>query len=446
MERWWTTSGVEKAGKRLLKPFYLGYHQLKADRMARRSPVAGSFTPSDSAPDHVAVLVVDALRPDHVPDLPMAFTTAIAPGTWTFPSVTSLHTGLYPADHGCNVSVDTDEKMRIPAQTSEPTFVEYLRAAGYDALACCGFVMPFFALQGRYDRHRILEHAPAEDVTDVYEEWRAGRERTFAYLHFADLHEPLDPPERFVRARDVDTTIPDLATWDHVSTYDGSAECRRYRDHRLRLYGAAFDYVEEVLAAFVDRYGDSTLLVVTADHGESHWEHYEIAKRFSDTRSARGAGHGGTPFDPTARVPIGVSSPAEDLDPPGPGWASLIDVPRTVLRSVGVEGAVDVAAFDRGLPWQEPIPADRAVRCEASRYGAERKAVYRGSEKLVRSDADDLTLLGTVDVAENTETLDVETATDSDLVEFLPERWKQTGDSRRVGRVTAERLKALGYK
>jgi len=231
-----------------------------------------------------------------------------------------------------------------------------------------------------------------------------------------------------------------LATWDHVSTYDGGKECRRYRDHRLRLYGAAFDYVESVLGEFVDEYGDSTFLVVTGDHGESHWEQYQHARRFSDTRSARGAGHGGPPFDMTARVPVGVSSPIAEVDPLGPGWPSLLDIPRTILHAGGIE------EFDRGRAWQESIPADRAVRCEASRYGAERKAVYRASEKLIRSQADNLTLIGTVDTDENTESLEMTEQAETDLVKFLPGDWQTDGKSKQVGRITADQLEALGYK
>lgn len=430
-------------GERLIqviKPIYHRYHEMRADHISGLSDIGDEIDREEEAPDHIVVLVIDALRPDHVPELPLEFTTGIAPGTWTFPSVTSLHTGLYPASHGCNLSVSADEKMRIPTRSKKRTFVEYLQAADYETFAGCGFPMPFFSLRGWYDKHRIFQHARAETVTEVYHRWRQNRDTSFAYLHFADLHEPLDPPERFISEKNVDLSIPNVRTWDHVSSYDGSDQCRRYRKHRLRLYGAALDYVQEVLTEFLKLYGDSTFIILTGDHGESHWEQYELAQRFTDSRNARATGHGGTPFDMTARVPIGVSSPAGSVGAPGPGWPSLIDIPRTILHSVGIED------LERGLAWQDPIPTDRAVRCEASRYGAERKAVYRGSEKLIRSKADDVTLLGTVDQTENTESLREVRSTDTNLVEALPDQWQTTGESRRVGRITAQQLKALGYR
>jgi arylsulfatase A-like enzyme len=322
------------------------------------------------------------------------------------------------------------------------TIVNVLRSVGYETMSCCGFPMPYFALRGWYDRHRVSGHADARWIADTYEKWRNGRDRTFAYLHFADLHEPLAPPAEHVEDRNVDTNTPGVDTWDYVSTFDGGNKAERYREHRLRLYGAAFDYVERVMEDLVQEYGDSTLLIVTGDHGEGHWEQWEHGRLFTDSRGALGAGHGGTPFDMTARVPLGVSAPDGKLEQPGPGWPSLVDVPPTILRAV-----CDDDGFD-GYPWQDPVPENRAVLCEASRYGVERKAIYRDETKVIRSEADDVWLVGTVDESRNEEDLHRLEPSESPpgLADFLPDDWRTERGSHDVGQLATEQLEALGYK
>jgi len=90
-------SSLRQIGKDILSPIYYRYHEYLANKTINRK--VGQRFQLDFF-DHIVIVVVDALRPDYVPDLPMEFTNAIAPGTWTFSTVTSLHTGLTPAAHG----------------------------------------------------------------------------------------------------------------------------------------------------------------------------------------------------------------------------------------------------------------------------------------------------------------------------------------------------------
>ncbi len=82
----------------------------------------------------------------------------------------------------------------------------------------------------------------------------------------------------------------------------------------------------------------------------------------TDSRRNYCFGYGDTPFDVIARVPLGVSAPNDTPVPRG-GWASLRDIPTTLLDSC-VENRQGP-----GHSWHDPIPADRTVICEASRYG-----------------------------------------------------------------------------
>lgn len=122
---------------------YYTYHEKLAD--LKHDQISSSKARRSGAPNHVLIVVIDALRPDLVPDLPLDFGHAIAPATWTFPSVTSLHTGLRPSDHGAVAHTHpNDDEYAMPEQTgSYPYFPHDLEAAGYETYAGCGFATPF---------------------------------------------------------------------------------------------------------------------------------------------------------------------------------------------------------------------------------------------------------------------------------------------------------------
>jgi len=418
--------------KPLLRPAYFWSQSKLADYRHDSPPTAIEAT-SDT--NHILVVCIDALRQDTVPELPgFEFDEGIAPSTWTVPSVTSALTGTMPHEHGAVAhTMPDDDSFAVPAQaTPEQTLPGVFEAAGYETLGLFGFPMPFVATRGWFGTHRVWGAESATSVFQQYLDWRAGRERTFAYLQLADLHAPLTPPEEYVSDRGVDTSLESLASIRrYTDSYDGSDDCRYYRENRLRLYRSALDFLEDAFESVIEAVGENTLMLTFGDHGEAHWEQYETDRQFTDSRPNYGVGHGGTPLDMVARVPIGVNDSA--LLPRG-GWASLVDLLPTLSTTV-----LDQPTGS-GECWATPIPTDRAVLCEGVRYGPERKAVYQGGEKLLQSNADDLSL--TARVLETGEAfVDGES---NGLEEHLPEDWTaRTGNS--TGRLIEDQLEALGY-
>lgn len=423
------------------------YYSKRADFDHDR--VARTLEPRPDAPSHVLVVLVDALRPDFPPDIGLDVTTAVTTSTWTMPAVTSAFTGKYPHEHEtiAHRYLD-DEEFPIPEQApAAGTLPTVLEAAGYDTYAGCSFFMPFLAVHGWFQSHRVYRDESAETVVGNYRQWRAGKDRTFGYLHLGDLHAPIETPDQYLRERDVDTSIPNLGTeTEYTAEYDESDPAfRRYREHRFRLYRAALDYVEDVLAPLVEDCADDTLLVVTGDHGEAYWEHPDVDLQFSDSGPNNCLGHGSTPFDTVARVPLAVSGADVSL---GEGWPSLVDVPATVARATVGREAVRRATGGEsdfgGYAWQDGIPADRAAICEAPRYGVERKAVYRGDQKVIRSEVDDVTL--TARVSESGETFcSLPDEVTRSLLAELPDRWDVFERRADVGDAVEDRLSALGY-
>lgn len=416
------------------------YQSISANR--KHEPPNQEFDRQDKAPNHILVILIDALRPDFIPEIPLDFTHAIAPAPWTFPSVTSLHTGLRPSDHGSVAHTHPDdEDYAMPAQTeSYPHFPLDLEAAGYETYAGCAFATPFLALRGWYQTHRYYTDSPASSVISDYRSWRRDRNSTAAYLHLGDLHAPVSPPKEYVERHNVDTSLPELG---HILQYktdfdETNPDHTYYRKQKIRLHQAALAYVSDQLRSLVEDIQDDTFLIIAGDHGEALWEYQELDREITDSRPNYCFGHGGTPFDKIARVPLTVSSPFDTPMPSG-GWASLRDVPATILES---------AINDRSCPghsWYKEIPASRAVICEGTRYGVERKAVYQSDQKLITSQNDDVTLTAKLDAAGENFIELPETDVDR-LLNKLPSKWDNMDTSSEVSGTTKEQLEALGYR
>ena len=258
---------------------------------------------------------------------------AVAVAPVTLPSHASLLTGLYPPRHGVRDNSD----FRLPP--SALTLAEHLEANGYATAAAVGaYVLSadFGLSQGfqSYDEPRraaaadegagaprrtpILERS-AGAVTDAALELLDGLEEPFfLWVHYFDPHVEYAPPEPFAS---------------------------RFRD---RPYDGEIAYTDEQLGRLLDALRrreavDETLVVVTADHGESLGEHAETT-------------HGLFVYEATQHVPLLLRFPgripaATRTD----RLVSGIDLAPTVLELLelppmpGIEG-VSFAAAARGRP------------------------------------------------------------------------------------------------
>ncbi|MFB6186101.1 MAG: sulfatase-like hydrolase/transferase, partial [Halobacteriaceae archaeon] len=148
--------------KPYLRPPYFWYLSKRADIRQTASDIQVTTLPS--SPDHILLICIDALRQDAVPSLPeVEFSQAIAPSTWTFPSVTSTLTGKYPHEHGAVAhTMPEDESFALPEQAEpDQSLPQLFEAAGYDTAGIFGFPMPFMATRGWFQSHRVWADEPA---------------------------------------------------------------------------------------------------------------------------------------------------------------------------------------------------------------------------------------------------------------------------------------------
>jgi arylsulfatase len=150
--------------------------------------------------------------------------------------------------------------------------------------------------------------ASAADVDERFVAWlrRNRGYRFLAYLHYMEPHDPYTPPDglrppppagmRPMIARGEVFEAAQKINW-HGGTLLPEAEVAYLR----RLYEgeiAAWDAELARLLAALDRLGvrDSTVIVVTADHGEEFQEHGALR-------------HGVNLYDATIRVPLAIAGP-----------------------------------------------------------------------------------------------------------------------------------------
>jgi arylsulfatase A-like enzyme/Flp pilus assembly protein TadD len=250
----------------------------------------------------------------------------------TLPAHTSILTGRTPRSHG----VHNNGTFRLDDRV--PTLATVLKAAGYRTGAFVGaFVLNArFGLNRGFDEYddryphdagaatfRFTERRAAEVVKPAGDWLLAGGSTSgpwFAWVHLFDPHAPYDaPPE--------------------------------YRSGRAP-YDAEVAYTDAMLGQFLDRLRvahalDHTLIVVTADHGESLGEHGETT-------------HGLFAYNSTLAVPLILGGPtmsAGRVDAP----VAHEDILPTMLDLAGI-------ALPPGLSGQSLVtapPADRAIEFEA---------------------------------------------------------------------------------
>ena len=317
---------------------------------------------------NVIVILVDCLRADHLgcygytsntsPFLDriarsgITFENCITPSSWTIPSVVSLFTGVYPQQHGVNEFGTVIPKSLFTLQEVmenqgsktaafitndylrphfgyakgfsryfdhylEQSFKEYIASRLFFLNALMYFknvlLYPFSVDPGGARWWSIgfppfnHQKISAERVTNDVLKWIQihGDKPFYIYLHYMDVHCPYDTIWYPLFDRDIYASQDEKEKL--INIYDGRIA---YVDQQIKRIW------EELIQLNLS---DSTLFIITADHGEELYDH-------------EGIGHCTTLYDELIRVPLIMVNPSL----PGTGQrvkkqVQLIDLPVTIL-------------------------------------------------------------------------------------------------------------------
>ncbi len=284
---------------------YMFFLRARPDKKISSDKILKSFrsmlSPVKLEELNIILFTIDTLRADHLecygydnvktPQINrlanegILFKHNIAQTPLTLPSHSSILTGTYPLYHGVrdNVGFYLDE--------SHHTLAESLKNKGY----ATGAFVASFVLDSRwgldqgfdyyYDNFDLTKYKTAslssvqrrgdEVLAEVYK-WveNQSQQKFFAWIHLYDPHTPYDPPEPYKT---------------------------EYRGRHFGLYDGEIAYVDQLMGefrGFMEKKNlmDKTLIIFTADHGESLGEHKENA-------------HGFFIYDSDIRVPLIIRFP-----------------------------------------------------------------------------------------------------------------------------------------
>ncbi|MEZ5063385.1 MAG: sulfatase-like hydrolase/transferase [bacterium] len=397
-------------------------------------------------PDAVLLITIDTCRADRIgayapgwSGTPVVdalaargalFERAEAPVPLTLPSHATILTGLYPDRHGLR-----DNGVGRLADEAR-TLAEVYADAGWDT----GAFLAAVPLEARYGTDQgfatydddflrgpaegnilgrlLQDQRKAEEITTLAVPWltrAAAADRPFfLWVHFFDPHSPIDPPA-------------------HLAA--------RYPDD---LYGAEVAAVDEAIGRLVAALGDRvdrTLVVVTADHGESLEEHGESS-------------HGWFVYESTLHVPWVIAGPGVPAGARVSEPVSLVQTFPTLLELTGFEAPVGLdgasaAPLLNGRMTARRTPIYAETLFPRLNFGWSGSRAWRdGRWKLIEAPVPELYDLET-DPGESrnlaVEQPDRVESLRADLHAFLARGGGLGSESMAVDEETRRRLDALGY-
>ena len=302
---------------------------------------------------HVILISIDTCRADYLscygfrrqttPNIDaiaaegVLFENVITPSPITRPGHSSMLTGTDPPYHGVHDNYD----YRLGQ--SNVTLAEMMRQAGFQTAAIIGaFVMDSkFGLNQGFDTYNdrfdkdiksiVNPERRGEEVSHYGMKWlqQHHREPFFLFLHYFDPHQAYIPPEPFASA------------------------------FQYNLYAGEIAYTDKCIGLVIKKLKqlnlyDSTLIIITSDHGEMLGEHGEPTHSYFIYQSA-------------IKVPLIFKLPGRRKSRIIRGMAGLIDIVPTVCSLLGIEVPKQVRGKDlsscllgKNLPDRE-----RHIYCES---------------------------------------------------------------------------------
>jgi arylsulfatase A-like enzyme len=358
--------------------------------------LASACAPAGDARPNVLVVLVDTLRADKLgcygnerglsPEIDRLaaagalFEHASAHAPWTLPSTASLLTSLYPRQHGAGGQLPRFTHLARGVSTLPAVFKDEGYATA--SIVNVAFLGKDFGLSRGFDHvdakyfesNRRVRRA--EKTTAAALDWLDARDAArpfFLLVHYFDPHAVYDPPQpfrrRFAAPSDRESGDFVFGTRDHMMALRaGRLSLRADVVARAEaLYDGEVAYTDSQVGRLLDGLDErgldaSTIVVLTADHGEEFLEHDGFehghtlyaelthvplivrAEGVAAARVTQGVGH--VDVAPTVLALAGLAAPAE--------W-----VGRSLLPLIGDAAAPERDVLAHGNFWGPPLTSWR---------------------------------------------------------------------------------------
>jgi len=245
-------------------------------------------------PEGIILISLDTLRADHLGTYgyhrntspyidafakeSVVFENAVVQSPWTLPSHMSIMTSLYPSSHGV-----LEKNNRLADE--HVTLAELLRAKGYKtaAFADGAFMKGSYGFKQGFDIYDGDNWIGIARILPKAKKWLKENKSNpfFLFIHCYDIHDPYAPPPPY------DTIFHDFhytgnfvpstkkmqaAAWRRLEVNDEDVL------HIKALYDGGIRYTDEKIGEFLSYLQelgikDSSIVIITSDHGEEFKEH-----------------------------------------------------------------------------------------------------------------------------------------------------------------------------
>jgi len=282
---------------------------------------------------------IDALAKESV-----LFQNTYSPIPLTLPAHSTMLTGMYPPRHGIH------DNIKYHLNDKNLTLAEILKDNGFATAAVIGaFILDSrFGLDQGFD---VYDDTFKEELENSNISQRRGQESTqqaiswiqekkdqqfFLFLHYYDPHMPYDPPEPF-------------------------------KSNILHPYFAEIAYMDDCIGHVIDKLRvlglyDSTLIVITGDHGEMLGEHQEKT-------------HGYYIYNGNIKVPLIFKVPGSKKAKKVDDIAGIVDITPTICSLLDIDIPENVQGKDLSdylIHGKKVKPEERHLYCECmtpTKYG-----------------------------------------------------------------------------
>lgn len=372
--------------------------------------VACTATPPP--PRRIVLVVIDTLRADRLgaygstrgltpyldalAERAVVFRNAWSTAPYTRPAVASLFTSRFPSAHGVT------DFTGLALAESEVTLAEVLSGRGWRTGAVLGTPVPdrrsgFAQGFDTYDEPKQSKRNGTLLRVMTFAALPAliAQDTSFLYLHYMDPHPPWAPPSQLLARTDPGSPAPDPVQLTRAmmvaNLVPPDAPTRAAMEAVYDAEVAAVDLELRALFEFLgkQRFLESTVVVITADHGEGFGAHGHF-------------GHANTLYEELIRVPLLMVLPGQSTGRVVDEPVSLIDVAPTLLDLAGIEapasfegrslrplfeaGLVDrlAARFSPGAPVISELP-NLPTQAKAGVRPRHTLAIRQGNRKVVRA-------------------------------------------------------------
>ena len=313
---------------------------------------------ADSAPNdcNIVLITIDTLRADHlscygyerttspnidaIAEKGMLFKNAIAPSSWTAPSMASLFTSVYPVNHGVLHGIGYQEGRTINIQEvfsdKLRTLPELLQEQGYSTFGVASnlHLSEKFGFARGFDYFQCLPWVSAEKVNRTIGFWQdeiKNAEKFFLWVHYFD-------PHHFYHARS--PWIEDYTSQQLTDTLEFSGKSwktlislipmlqqnTQALAHLIALYDSEINFVDRAIGNIFRTLSldNNTLIIITSDHGEEFLDH-------------GGLGHGSSLYQELIHIPLIVKLPYREKKETIDSTVNLVDIMPSVLYALNCD-------------------------------------------------------------------------------------------------------------